>query len=68
MPEESDLLDIARNTPCAGGPGGGKYDIPWAEPTFFAFLIGNEGFARNKDKSLVLVVCQLKWPVVQPRP
>src|SRR5437870_5095879 len=47
---------IARNTPCAGGPGGEEYDVAWAELAFFAFLIRDEGLARNDDKSLVLVV------------
>src|SRR5438093_6198418 len=56
MPEESDLFNIARNTPRAGGSGGEEYYVVWADPTFFTVLIGNEGLARNDDKSLVFVV------------
>src|SRR2546427_2443035 len=56
MPEERDLLDIGRDRPCARGPGGEEYDVAWAEPTFFALPIGNEGLAGDDDRSLVLVV------------
>src|SRR2546425_3915603 len=56
MPEERDLLDIGRDTPCARGPGGEEYDVAWAEPTFFALPIGNEGLAGDDDRSLFLVV------------
>src|SRR2546425_10322351 len=56
MPEERDLLDIGRDTPCARGPGGEEDDVAWAEPAFFALPIGNEGLAGDDDKSLFLVV------------
>src|SRR2546427_11614881 len=56
MPEERDLLDIGRDTPCARGPGGEEYDVAWGEPTFFALPIGNEGLAGDDDRSLFLVV------------
>src|SRR5436309_15744029 len=62
MPEERDLLDIGRDTPCARGPGGKEYDVAWAEPTFFALPIGNEGLAGDDDKSLVLVVMPVEAP------
>src|SRR5438552_1206956 len=62
MPEERDLLDIGRDTPCARGPGGKEYDVAWAEPTFFALPIGNEGLAGDDDKSLVLVVMTVEAP------
>src|SRR3989475_9598866 len=56
MPEERDLLDIGREHPCARGRGGEEYEVAWAEPTFFALPIGNEGLAGDDDRSLFLVV------------
>src|SRR2546422_10943694 len=46
---------IARNTPCAGGPGGVGYDVAWAELAFFPVFLRAQGLGSNVDKALAPV-------------